>query len=436
MRASAWLFGLLALTLPSKENGMMKILHTADWHLGNSFHGHDRTAEHRHFLDWLLGVLRDRMPDALVVAGDVFDSPNPSAASEKMLYDFLLESTRQVPGLQVVLTAGNHDSAGRMEAPAALLKTRNIYVRGTARRREEDGLPDFDHYLLPLSRRTGKEAELVCIALPYLRSCDYPAGLSAEEGLRYYYENCLRRLRKSAFRGLPVISVAHFYAAGAEVCAGEHSERLVVGGQDCVDAGVAGKDVCYVALGHIHKAQRVAGRDEVRYAGSALPLSFSEKRYGHGAQWVEIGDDGAVTTSRLAYEPLRRLVSVPESGAASPQEVLEALEGLPRRGKGDDGEAWPYLEIRVLERQPEPTFVNEVNRALEDRAVRLCRIVRELPASERGGDERSIELLRRISPLEMARHAYEKRYGAPFPPGLEERFRRAEAAASARGEEL
>jgi len=410
----------------------MKILHTADWHLGNSFHGHDRTEEHRYFLDWLLGVLRDRLPDVLVVAGDVFDSANPSAASERMLYDFLSEAVGQVPGLQVVLTAGNHDSAGRLEAPATLLKAHNIYVRGTVHRTAE-GQPDFDYYLLPLSRRTDSEAEVVCIALPYLRSCDYPAGLSTEEGLRYYYENCLRRLRKSDFKGLPVISAAHFYAAGAEVCSGEHSERLVAGGQDCVSADVAGRDVCYVALGHIHKAQRVGGSGAVHYAGSALPLSFSEKHYRHGAQWVEIDAEGGVSVSRLTYEPLRRLVSVPESGAASPQEVLAALESLPRRGKDDDGAAWPYLEIRVLEQQPEPSFVNEVNRALEDRAVRLCRIVRELPASETQRDERSIELLRRITPLEMAQYAYENRYRAPLPPELEARFRRAEAAATEQG---
>ena len=88
----------------------MKILHTADWHLGNTFHAHSRLNEHKHFLRWLLGVLKERQPDALLITGDVFDSPNPSAAAEELLYDFLLRATLTVPGLQVVMTAGNHDS--------------------------------------------------------------------------------------------------------------------------------------------------------------------------------------------------------------------------------------------------------------------------------------------------------------------------------------
>lgn len=406
----------------------MRILHTADWHLGNSFHGHDRTEEHRHFLKWLSDTLCERQPDVLVIAGDVFDTANPSASSERMLYDFLLRATQDVPGLQVVLTAGNHDSAGRIGAPAALLKLHNIYVRGTIRRLE-DGSPDFDYFLLPLSQRGGAEAKSVCIALPYLRSCDYPAGMSAEEGLRYYYENCLRRLRKSAFRGLPVWSAAHFYAAGADVCNNEHSERLVVGGQDCVSTDVAGKDVCYLALGHIHKAQRVGGSSQAYYAGSALPMSFSERHYSHGAQWVEMDSDGEVKVSRLTYEPLRRLLAIPSTGAATPETVMEEVRELPKRRKGDEGAEWPYLEIRVLEQQPEPSFVNEVNTALEDRAVRLCRIVRELPAQETGSEERSVDMLRRITPMEMAEYVYKRRYGASMPAALAERFGQAESAA-------
>lgn len=84
----------------------MKILHTADWHLGNVFHGHVRTDEHQHFLQWLLGVIEERKPDALLITGDVFDTANPSASAEELFYDFLLQATSTLPGLQVVITAG------------------------------------------------------------------------------------------------------------------------------------------------------------------------------------------------------------------------------------------------------------------------------------------------------------------------------------------
>lgn len=408
----------------------MKILHTADWHLGNTFHGYDRTAEHRHFLDWLTATLAERQPDVLIVAGDVFDTSNPSAASERLLFDFLLGATRADEGLQVVITAGNHDAAGRLDAPAELLKLHNIYVRGGIRRTPE-GEPDFAHYLLPLSRRDTTEAEIVCIALPYLRSCDYPAGLSPEEGLRHYYTQCLHLLERSPFKGLPVVSAAHFYAAGADVCENGHSERLVVGGQDCVRADVAGRDVCYVALGHIHRAQRVGTAGEVHYAGSALPMSFAEKHYRHGAQWVEIDSEGRVAVSRLDYTPLRPLQSIPAQGAATPQEVLAALDALPRRRKDDGGDTWPYLEIRVAEQQPEPAFVADVARRIEDRAVRLCRIVRQLPDARRHEEKPSVELLRSVTPREMADSVFAARYGQPMPESMARRFALAEAAALA-----
>ena len=236
----------------------MKILHTADWHLGNTFHGHSRLDEHRHFLKWLLQTLREKQPDALLVTGDVFDSANPSAAAEELLYDFLLRATLEVPGLQIVLTAGNHDSAGRLEAPAALLKTHNIYVRGTIHYTTK-GEPDFDYYLLPLADRQTGQASCVCMALPYLRGGDYPAGMTPEEGLRFFFSQLHARLRKSNYKGLPIVVAAHFYAAGADICKDEHSERLVVGGQDCVEADVVGQNESYAGLGHIHKAQQVCG---------------------------------------------------------------------------------------------------------------------------------------------------------------------------------
>ena len=409
----------------------MKILHTADWHLGNNFHGYDRTGEHRHFLDWLLGQLRSRQPDALVVAGDVFDSANPSSRAEQLLFDFLQQATEAVPGLQIVLIAGNHDSAARLEAPAALLKPLNIYVRGTVHFTEA-GEPDFDYYLLPLAPRTARVAACVCMALPYLRGGDYPAGMTPEEGLRFFFHEMHRSLGESDFAGLPVVALAHFYAAGAEVCEGEHSERLVVGGQDCVRANVVGNGVAYTALGHLHKAQRVDGRDNVRYAGSALPMSFSERGYRHGADCVTLSPEGKVEVERLDYNPLRHLMAIPAQGrAASVKEVFDEISGLPLRRKGDDGADWPYLEIRIAEQQPEPTLWHDVCEALADRAVHLCRLLRVRPERDEASGTgtapaASADELRRLEPLRMAQSYFEARYAQPMPQALIDRFKTAE----------
>lgn len=424
----------------------MKILHTADWHLGNTFHGHSREEEHRHFLRWLLTTLRTEQPDALIVAGDVFDSANPSASAETLFYDFLLQAGETVSGLQIVVIAGNHDSAGRLEAPAALLRRHNIYVRAVIRRHPDNGQPDYSHYLLPLSSRTSPEAEVVCFALPFLRSCDYPAGLSPEQGIHLYLSHLTKALRASDFRGLPVVVTAHFYAAGAEVVEQEHSERLVIGGQEAVSAEVAECGAVYTALGHIHRAQRIPlrkGKGEMWYAGSVLPMSFTERSYRHGIQRILIDADGTAAVSRIDYAPLRGLIAIPTSGAGSPVEVLDAIAALPRREKRDDGAHWPYLEIRVAERQPLPTLMADVAEALSDRAVRFCRMVRELPVSQQAGPigER-LETLQSLTPEEMAQRIFRSRYADAMPEPLLTRFRQAmsealdeQAAAPAETEE-
>lgn len=398
------------------------------------FHGHSRYAEHEHFLNSLLNTLRENQPDVLLITGDIYDSANPSAQAEKLLYNFLLQATTAVPGLQVVLTAGNHDSAGRLEAPAALLKQHNIYVRGTIAL-DDEAKPDFDHYLLPLSSRHNTEAECVCFALPYLRSGDYPSGLTPEEGLSYYFENMHKRLKKSDFKGLPVVVAAHFYAAGAEICENEHSERLVVGGQDCVRADVVGREVSYTALGHIHKAQPIAGRQTAYYAGSALPMSFAEINYSHGAMCIELDSNGKADVRRLTYNPLRSLRCIPadKGRAASVAEVMNEIAQLPERGKRDDGSNWPYLEIRIEEKQPEPSLMHDVMEALADKAVLFCRMVRVRPTVDEAQNQAamglSAEALQSVSPLKAAHDHFRARYGEEMPEALVTRFKQAEETA-------
>jgi exonuclease SbcD len=112
----------------------MKIIATSDWHLGNLFHGNDRLPEHKHFLNWLLDHLQLERPDALLIAGDIFDNANPSAAAQSVYYEFLAEATERCSGMSIIITAGNHDSASRLEAPRPMLVKHNVQIRGNVRR--------------------------------------------------------------------------------------------------------------------------------------------------------------------------------------------------------------------------------------------------------------------------------------------------------------
>ena len=148
---------------------MIRILHTADWHLGQTFFGYDRTQEHEHFLDWLAGVLTKNKIDVLIVAGDVFDVSNPSAASQRMFYRFIHRVTTENPRLQLVVVAGNHDSAARLESPLPLLQEMRTEIKGIVRK--QNGKIDYEHLLVELKNAAG-EVEPLCLAVPFSRQGD------------------------------------------------------------------------------------------------------------------------------------------------------------------------------------------------------------------------------------------------------------------------
>ena len=403
----------------------MKIIHTADWHLGNVFHRHNRVAEHRHFFGWLRDTIVQQQPDALIVSGDIFDGPNPAAEVQRLFYDFLTHLSVEHPGMSIILIAGNHDSGARLEAGEELLRLHNIFVRGTVWK-DAEGETYFERMILPLAPRGSDTAEVVCYALPFLRPADYPAGLSVQDGLRHYLKNLDKRLKKTAFKRLPVVVAAHFYAHGALIQAHEHSERLVVGGQDMVEIDTMGKDYAYVALGHIHRPQAVGNCANVRYAGSPLALSFSERDYKRAVNLVEIDTQGHVETTSLFYTPLCALISLPDRGALDPQEALSRLRSLPDAQPDDDREAYPYVEMNIRLAQPEPELRRRIGEIIEHKAVKFCRITTSTYREQSAQDDTqrpAVEnSLHSQAPIDIAQQYYTARYGNEMPEALVERF--------------
>ena len=403
----------------------MKIIHTADWHLGNVFHRHNRVAEHRHFFGWLRDTIVQQQPDALIVSGDIFDGPNPAAEVQRLFYDFLTHLSVEHPGMSIILIAGNHDSGARLEAGEELLRLHNIFVRGTVWK-DAEGETYFERMILPLAPRGSDTAEVVCYALPFLRPADYPAGLSVQDGLRHYLTNLDKRLKKTAFKRLPVVVAAHFYAHGALIQAHEHSERLVVGGQDMVEIDTMGKAYAYVALGHIHRPQAVGNCANVRYAGSPLALSFSERDYKRAVNLVEIDTQGHVETTSLFYTPLCALVSLPDRGALDPQEALSRLRSLPDAQPDDDREAYPYVEMNIRLAQPEPELRRRIGEIIEHKAVKFCRITTSTYREQSAQDDTqrpAVEnSLHSQTPIAIAKQYYTARYGNEMPEALVERF--------------
>ena len=413
---------------------MIRILHTADWHLGQTFFGYDRVEEHVHFLQWLARELKENKIDVLLVAGDVFDVSNPSAASQRMFYHFIRQVTEENPKLQLVVVAGNHDSAARLEAPVPLLQEMRTEIRGIVRKHE--GEIDYDHLIVELKNSEG-EVEALCLAVPFLRQGDYPVvatdGNPYAEGVKELYVRLQERALQRRKDGQALVAVGHLQATGSEIAERDFSERTIIGGLECVSPDTFTEQIAYTALGHIHKSQRVSGRENVRYAGSPLPMSFAEREYHHGVVIVTLAEGWAVEIEKREYIPLVGLLSVPRGKAATPEAVLEELAHLPLASEEAEGEQterslhFPYLEIKVLLTEPEPMLRQQIEEAIADKAVRLARIVSVYRQAEENTLEEEVLAagLQEMNPLQIVKATFENTYQSEMPEELERLFQQA-----------
>lgn len=403
--------GAFKEALPNQEfRTMLKILHTADWHIGQKFHDYERYDEHRTFFRWLIDLVKERQIDLLLVAGDVFDGPNPSAEAQNIYYTFLKEIALASPNIQLIITAGNHDSAARLEAPAPLLKAFNVFVRGVVKRNAA-GEINYKDLLLPVQ----KEGRTVawCMAVPYLRQGDYPPATNYSEGVAKLYETLHQHLKELNKDNLPVLAMGHLYASGATLSEGDRSERIIVGGSEQVNASAFDLEgVCYTALGHLHKGQRVAKCEEIRYAGSPLPMSFAEINYKQGVNLITLEGD-KVTQERMEFTPPVQLLSLPDQPAELAQ-VMEVVSSLPT---GESSSTSPFLELKVLIKEPEPSMRHQIEEILQHKAVRLAKLTAYINKGNKHGEETEVKYqdLKSVSPMQIAEETFERRYGDRMP---------------------
>lgn len=403
----------------------LKLLHTADWHLGQTFFGYDREEEHDLFLDWLVRTLVEQQTDVLLIAGDVFDVANPPATAQRRFFRFLKDAKAQCPHLQIVLIAGNHDSAARLEAPLPLLEELDVTITGLVKR-TETGEIDYDSLVCPLRDKENKPRGL-CLCVPYLRQGDYPPAEDEEEssfmaGVARLYRQLTEYAKSRLHPGDALVAMGHLYAGSAELSENDRSERIIVGGLESVSADVFDPGLAYTALGHIHKAQRVGGREEVRYSGAPLPMSFSETRYKHQVVSVTVEGGKAVEITAIPIPVSVELLRIPGAPQA-PEEVLEALRALPEK-TDDNMNRLPYLEVRVLLTEPVPGFRHQVEDTIKDKAARLTSIVSFYP-KDKETEERNQFVsgdLQSIAPLTLLEHAFTAKYKTEMPENIKDMF--------------
>ncbi|MDR2979824.1 MAG: exonuclease SbcCD subunit D C-terminal domain-containing protein [Bacteroidales bacterium] len=383
----------------------MKIIHTADWHLGQSFYDYQRKDEHLHFLAWLQNVITEKKADLLLIAGDLFDSPNPSAESQKIFYRFLKNLNTDYPDIQVVIIAGNHDSAARLEAPNPLLEMMNIAIRGVVKK-DENGDILIDNLIIPVTK-SGETVAYV-LAVPYLRQGDHPEAETYSEGVGKLYNLLFDNVKDTQ---KPVIAMGHLHATGSEISQNDRSERTVIGGLESISPDAFLPAICYTALGHLHRAQQVSKRENVRYAGAPVPMSFAEKHNKQGVMFVEINND-KTDIEKIMYDTPVKLLSVPPQ----PAPLADVLAAIAEITDGEVDGISPFLEIKVAISQPEPSLRHQIEEALKSKAVRLARI--EAVVNQKNSKETNItfEELRTINPLDIAIDNYKKRFGGETMP--------------------
>ncbi|MFT4514214.1 MAG: exonuclease SbcD [Planctomycetota bacterium] len=376
----------------------MRILHTADWHLGHNLRDHARTAEHAYFLNWLVATVVERRVDVVMIAGDVFDGANPPPVAWRMWFEFLGQLKQAQPKVQVVVIAGNHDSAQRMEAPRELLAAFDVRVVGQLQR-DGDGKLRTKDIIVPLRDASGAVVAQ-CVAVPFLRASDVLglAPVSVEEpepdgedyvlpqpgevdervdpliaGMRTLHEELFTDARAQLQPGQALVAMAHGYLVGGALS--ELSERKVLGGnQHALPIDLFPDDCRYVALGHLHRPQPLGGHDHIRYSGSPIPLSMPERLHAHHVVFCDLEGDGVEKIWSLRTPRLVDLARIPERGELDPDAALAAVEALEERDESISADLLPLVEVAIRLSQPSPSIAERIARAIADKHARLVRV--------------------------------------------------------------
>lgn len=256
----------------------MRFIHTADWHIGKKLYGRQRFSEHEQFLEWLLDTLDKERADGLIVAGDIFDTANPSEQSRKIYQQFLAKACQKCSW--IVITGGNHDSPSVLDGSRELLHQLNVFVIGKK-------CQNISDELIEITDKHGQTSAYIA-AVPYLRERDLRQSVAAEseldkekklrDGIKAHYDSLAGLIeQKRGQKNTPAIAVGHLYAAGCSAeNEGDGVRDLYVGGLGHVTADTFSSSYSYVALGHIHVPQIVGKKEHIRYSGSPIPMGYGE----------------------------------------------------------------------------------------------------------------------------------------------------------------
>lgn len=318
----------------------MRILHTSDWHLGQHFMGKTRQAEHQAFCAWLIEQVREQEVDAVLIAGDIFDTGAPPSYAREQYNRFIVEL--RASGCELVVLGGNHDSVAMLgESKTLLAQLGTRVIPGVCER--------LDEQLLVLHRRDGTPGAVLC-GIPFIRPRDVllsQAGQSAQDkqqslqqAIQQHYQDlyALAEAKCAELGGeVPIIATGHLTTVGAS--ASDSVREIYVGSLEAFPTS-AFPPAAYIALGHIHRPQKVGGLEHIRYCGSPIALSFDEAKQQKEVLLVELDSSGLRQISVLPVPRFQPLLSLHGS--------LKELEGqIKQAAEQGTAEQPVWLEVLV-----------------------------------------------------------------------------------------
>ena len=341
---------------------MMKIIHTSDWHLGQNFMFKDRKKEHAEFLDWLLELIKKESVDALIIAGDIFDTISPPNYALKLYYSFLA-GVSSTTACDTVIIGGNHDSVSTLNAPKGILKALNVHVTG--------GISsDISNEIIVVTNSFGKPGAIIC-AVPFLRDRDIRKSMAGEtfkekskaliDGIKNHYalakDAALKKRAEIVDKNgikIPILATGHLFTEGSKINEDEGIRDIYVGTLGHVSLSTFPNEFDYVALGHLHRPQKIGGNNHIRYSGAPIPLSFSEA--GNEKQVIcisfeENNEKPGITTFIIPeFQKLRR-------ARGSLDEVIDQLKAF--RLETPQKSIW--VEVSILEKKWRPDIESIIN---------------------------------------------------------------------------
>ena len=343
----------------------MKIIHTADWHIGQRLHERSRLDEHAQFLDWLLETIQERKVDLLLVSGDIFDTALPSSDSTNLYYRFLYRLFDETDAYALI-TAGNHDSPRHLEAPREFLEMGRIYVVGLATEPAKCVLsfpPD--------------NPRVMVAAVPYLSESDLrPLSYQTEaerneryrEWLKAFYADCVAYMPAE----LPKMLMGHLFVQGGKE---SDSERNIqIGGAMAIRASDFPEGVNYVALGHLHRAQTIKNTNyPIRYSGSPIPLRFNETGYRKAVYLLALSDEGTLALDETIEIPVFKELCTVEG-----EESLVLSEAMTGNWTGT------YIQVKLKLSKPRVGISDEIRQAFSERGGEVLSVEVELPEATQG----------------------------------------------------